>query len=63
MLTDYQKRQVMVSGIMGLVLGFFVSLAIWAMTGHNPVSWLFTPLAAIMGIAQALISPAAKEKK
>ena len=62
MVSDYQKRQIIVSGIMGLVLGFFIALAIWAMTNHNPISWAFIPVATIMGIAQALISPAAKEK-
>ncbi|MBQ7702032.1 MAG: hypothetical protein IJT54_06470 [Candidatus Methanomethylophilaceae archaeon] len=62
MVSDYQKRQIIVSGVMGLVLGLFISLAIWAMTDHNPISWVFIPVAAIMGIAQALISPAAKEK-
>ncbi len=62
MLSDYQKRQVIVSGIMGLVLGIFISIAIWAMTNHNPIAWVFIPVAAIMGIAQALLSPAAKEK-
>ncbi len=62
MVSDYQKRQIIVSGVMGLVLGLFISLAIWAMTDHNPISWVFIPVAAIMGVAQALISPAAKEK-
>ena len=62
MVSDYQKRQILVSGVRGLVLGLFISLAIWAMTDHNPISWVFIPVAAIMGIAQALISPAAKEK-
>ena len=62
MLSDYQKRQVIVSGIMGLVLGIFISIAIWAMTNHNPIAWVFIPVATIMGIAQALLSPAAKEE-
>ena len=62
MVTEYQKRQIMVSGVMGLVLGLFISLAIWAMTNHNPIAWVFIPVAGIMGVAQALISPAAKEK-
>lgn len=63
MVTKYQKRQMLVGGGIGLLLGIFLSIAIFAMTNHNPVSFVFIPIAAAMGLLQAVFSPAAKEDK
>lgn len=63
MVTDYQKRQIFVSGIIGLVLGFFLSLAFYFMLNNNPVAFVIIPIAVIMSIAQALIAPGAKNKE
>ncbi len=61
--TPYQKRQMLIGGGIGLVLGIFVSMAIYFMIKENPVAFIFIPIATILGLAQAVTSPASKEEK
>ena len=63
MVTDYQKRQIFVSGTIGLVLGFFLSLAFFVLLNNNPVAFVIIPIAVVMSIAQALMAPGAKNKE
>lgn len=51
-----KKRSVLISGTIGLALGFFMFIALWVMT-HNWVTVFIIPIAALMGAAQAYMSP------
>ena len=56
MVSAYKKRQLMIAGGMGLVIGFFMFLVFWAVTSK----WIYAfiiPLAGIIGMAQAWLSP------
>ena len=56
MVSSYKKRQLMIAGGMGLVIGLFMFLVFWAVT--NKWFYLFIiPLAGIIGMAQAWLSP------
>ena len=52
MVSAYKKRQLMIAGGMGLVIGLFMFLVFWAVTNK----WFYVfiiPLAGIIGLAQA----------
>ncbi len=56
MVSAYKKRQLMIAGGMGLVIGFFMFLVFWAVTSK----WIYAfiiPLAGIIGLAQVWLSP------
>ena len=56
MVSAYKKRQMMIAGGMGLVLGFFMFIVFWAVT-KNWFSAFIIPVAGLIGLAQAWLSP------
>ena len=56
MVSDYKKRQLKIAGGMGLVIGFFMFFVFWAVT-HRWFYVFIIPLAGIIGLAQAYLSP------
>ena len=60
MVSEYKKHQMLVAGIMGLILGAFLTLALWFAT-KNIVTLLFIPVAGLIGVAQAFLSPEPEE--
>ena len=56
MVSDYKKHQLKIACIAGLVIGLFMFLVFWAVTNR----WFYVfiiPLAGIIGLAQAWLSP------
>ena len=51
----------LVGGTIGLILGVVVSFALFAASNHSPFTFIFVPIAVLMGIAQAVFSPKGKE--
>ena len=56
MVSAYKKRQMLVAGTVGLILGIFMAIGIWVMT-KNLISVFIIPLACLIGVAQAYLSP------
>ena len=55
MVSEGKKHQMKVAGIIGLALGFFLSLALWATTSRAIVFGVI-PVAVIIAVAQAYIA-------
>ena len=56
MVSDYKKHQMLVAGTVGLVLGVFIFIAFWFVS-HKWFSAVIIPLTALIGVAQAYLSP------
>ena len=56
MVSEGKKHQMKIAGGVGLILGFFLFLVFWAAT-NNWFSLFIIPVAGLIGLAQAYLTP------
>ena len=56
MVSAYKKRQLMIAGSVGLVIGIFMSIVFWTVT-NKWYSFFIIPVAGLMGLLQAYMAP------
>lgn len=56
MVSDKKKHQMKIAGLMGLVLGIFLFLIFWVVSGKIYTLFII-PVAGLIGVAQAYLTP------
>jgi hypothetical protein len=56
MVSDKKKHQMKIAGLMGLVLGVFLFLIFWVVSGKIYTLFII-PVAGLIGVAQAYLTP------
>ncbi len=56
MVSENKKHQMKIAGLMGLILGFFLFLIFWVVSGKIYTLFII-PVAGLIGVAQAYLTP------
>ena len=56
MVSAYKKRQMLVAGTIGLILGIFIFIGFWVAT-DKIIAVIFIPITCLIGVAQAYLAP------